>query len=390
MVSSQGGGRTPFSPTPVFRDFASSHIEARICRDNLSHFLGPEQIAPIFNDVFRELQRGKGLEPFVFFEGHYLLSIDGTGYFSSKNIHCESCQQKVNQHTGEITYYHQMLGAVLVHPDRKEVIPLAPEPIIKQDGAEKNDCERNAAKRLLARVRQEHPHLPLIVVEDALASNAPHIRELMRHGMRFILGVKPGDHQFLFRQFIDAFEDDRVTTFSWESAGNTCEIAYLNGVPLNDSNRDIVVNVLQYCEYHPDGTQCKHFTWITDITITKRNARTLVKGGRSRWKVENETFNTLKNQGYHFEHNFGHGTMNLSTVFAMLMMLAFLVDQVQQICCSLFQAVLIKVRTKRALWDKIRSHYRHFVFESMQHLYQVMLHDLGKVPAPKVVARDTS
>ena len=88
----------------------------------------------------------------------------------------------------------------------------------------------------------------------------------------------------------------------------------------------------------------------------------LVQGGRCRWKIENETFNTLKNQGYHFEHNYGHGKKNLSVVFAMLMMLAFLVDQVQQLCCPLFQATLKKMETKRALWDNLRSHFRHFIF----------------------------
>jgi hypothetical protein len=72
---------------------------------------------------------------------------------------------------------------------------------------------------------------------------------------------------------------------------------------------------------------------------TLQNAQLFVRGGRARWRIENETFNTLKNQGYHYEHNFGHGQQNLSVVFAMLMMLAFLVDQTRQICCHLFQAV---------------------------------------------------
>ena len=62
-----------------------------------------------------------------------------------------------------------MRGAVLLHPDRREVIPLMPEPIIKQDGTEKNDCERNAAKRLIVKLRQDHPHLKLIVTEDSLS-----------------------------------------------------------------------------------------------------------------------------------------------------------------------------------------------------------------------------
>lgn len=90
-----------------------------------------------------------------------------------------------------------MLGAVLVHPDGAEVVPLAPEPILKPDGAKKNDCERNAAKRLLTDLRREHPPLKPIVVDDVLASNGPHIRHLQALDLRFILGAKPSDHAFL-------------------------------------------------------------------------------------------------------------------------------------------------------------------------------------------------
>ena len=88
-----------------------------------------------------------------------------------------SCLEK-HHRNGNITYSHQLLGATLVHPDLKEVIPLAPEPIIQQDGQTKNDCERNATRRWLKQFRQEHPHLPVIVVEDALSANAPHLRDL--------------------------------------------------------------------------------------------------------------------------------------------------------------------------------------------------------------------
>lgn len=343
----------------------------------------PDTLRPAFNDVFGQLQRGKVLEQFVFHAGAYLLCLDGTGYFSSGKIHCPSCLEKVNRKTGETTYAHQMLGAALVHPDRKEVIPLAPEPIVKQDGDTKNDCERNASRRLLQKIRKEHPHLKIIVVEDGLASNAPHIRELQRLGMHFILGAKPGDHAFLYERLLDAFEDDHVTTITWKNGEITCEIAFVNGLPLNQAHPDLLVNVLQYMEFGPDGETTKKFTWVTDLTITRSNAKRLVRGGRARWKIENETFNTLKNQGYHFEHNYGHGKQNLSVVFAMLMMLAFLVNQVEQICCPLFRAVLKKFRTKRALWENMRSHYWHFAFTSMRHLYEVMLYDLAKeVPAP--------
>jgi len=151
---------------------------------------------------------------------------------------------------------------------------------------------------------------------------------------------------------------------------------------------DLRVNFLEYKEYDAEGNCLKRFTWITDLHITHRNAWVFVGGGRARWHIENETFNTLKNQGYHFEHNYGHGVQNLSVVFAMLMMLAFLVDQTQQLCCPLFRAVWKKLGSKRALWDHLRSHFRHFRFRSVRQLYEVIFYDLAnEVPLPTL---DTS
>jgi hypothetical protein len=103
-------------------------------------------------------------------------------------MHCASCLE-THQRNGTVTYCHQMLGAALVHPDQHEVIPLMPEPIIKHDGTENNDCERHAAKRLITKLRQDHPHLKLIVTEDSLSSNAPHMQVLQEHHLHYMLGV---------------------------------------------------------------------------------------------------------------------------------------------------------------------------------------------------------
>jgi hypothetical protein len=343
--------------------------------------LSPEQLRPMFSDIFQQLQRGKALESFVFYDGHYLLSLDGTEHFCSSNISCPSCLSRKNSKTGEVTFYHQMLAAVVVHPNHKEVIPLAPEPIITQDGDNKNDCERNAGKRLLRQIRQEHPNLKLIVVEDGLASNAPHIRLLKELDIRFLLVAKPDDHEHLFEEVGKAHEDGRVTVIQWNDdkvPQVLCEIRFVHDLPLNKSNADVRVDFLHYVEYGPDGEIRRQMSWVTDLTITEENATLLVRGGRARWKIENETFNTLKNQGYHFEHNYGHGQQHLSVVFAMLMMLAFLVDQTQQLCCPLFQAVYTKVGSKRVLWERVRSHFYHFIFRSMQELYEVALYDQAK------------
>jgi len=226
-------------------------------------------------------------------------------------------------------------------------------------------------------------------VEDGLASNSPHIRLLKQLQFHFILGAKPDDHQHLFSEVERASCDGRLTTLRWSSpakgsqAAAECELRFVNEVPLNQSNEDLLVNFLQYTEYDAQGRVLKKFSWVTDFTITAENAKLLMRGGRSRWKIENETFNTLKNQGYHFEHNYGHGKQYLSVVLAMLMMLAFLLDQVQALCCPTFQAVRAAFSSLRLVWDYVRSHFRHFEFVCMDHLYAVILSGSAKaIPAP--------
>ena len=352
--------------------------------------VNPDQLRPAFKGPIRQLQRGKVLEEMVFFKGCYLLSLDGTGFFSSKKLHSGICLEKENSKTGEVTYHLQMLGAAIVHPAFKEVIPLAPEFIVKQDGQNKNDCERNAAKRFFEKLRKDHPHLPLIITEDALSSNAPHIHEAQKYNLHYILGVKEGDHSFLFDQVKEARSAGETTEFEIVDKENPKMVhrfSFLNQVPLNKSNQDLLVNFLEYWEVTPGKVQ--HFSWITDFTVTQNNAYTIMRGGRTRWKIENETFNTLKNQGYHFEHNYGLGEKNLRLVFALLMMLAFLIDQTQQLSCKLFRAVWTKLKSKRALWERMRSLFKEFAFESMQMLYHAILYGV-KVQPPIILYDDTS
>src|SRR5437870_9100141 len=340
--------------------------------------VSPESLRPLFKSVFRQLQRGKALEPMAFLDGHYLVALDGTGYFSSQTIHCASCLHKVHRN-GAITYFHQMLGAAIIHPDLRAVIPLMPEPIVNQDGTAKNDCERNAAKRFIAKLRKDHPHLKFIVTEDSLSSNAPHIETLHAHGLRYILGVKEGDHANLFTQVQAAEHAGRVTYYERHdsAAGVVHRFRFVNDVPRNASNADVRVNFIEYWEIGNGQTQ--HFSWVTDLRVSKRTVYRLMRGGRARWKIENETFNTLKNQGYNFEHNYGHGEQHLSVVFAMVMMLAFLVDQTQQLCCALCRAGWAKLGSKRLLWERMRALFYDYALQSMRQLFETLLYGLKKL-----------
>jgi hypothetical protein len=161
------------------------------------------------------------------------------------------------------------------------------------------------------------------------------------------------------------------------AAGVVHRFRFVNDVPLNASNTDVRVNFIEYWEI--GNSQTQHFSWVTDLRVSKRTVDRLMRGGRARWKIENETFNTLKNQGYNFEHNYGHGEQHLSVVFAMVMMLAFLVDQTQQLCCALFRAVWTKLGSKRLLWERMRALFYDYALQSMRQLFETLFYGLKKL-----------
>jgi hypothetical protein len=328
--------------------------------------VNPDYIRPAFKKLFSLLQRGKVLEEFEYLDGYFLLSGDGTGHFSSSKVSCPCCCQK-HHSNGTITYYHQMFGVCIVHPDKRNVIPLCPEPILNADGNSKNDCEKNASKRFLENFRREHPHLKAILVEDGLSSNAPNIRLIEEHNLKYILVAKPGDHQFLFEQALENDEYYEETT----PDGYYHQFRFVNGLSLNKSNQDVKVNFIQYRQTDPKGKETD-FSWVTNIGVSAKNVMKLMRGGRARWKIENETFNTLKNLGYNFEHNYGHGKQHLATIFCLLMMLSFLIDQIQEICCCLFKQCKAALHTYRELWENMRVLFRRVNLLSWERFYAIL------------------
>jgi hypothetical protein len=321
-----------------------------------------------FRVLFALLQRTRVLNTFLFMEEYYLISTDGTGSFSSKNISCKSCCTKEHKN-GTKTFYHQSYIGALVHPLTKTVVPFPPTAIQNSDGNQKNDCERNAAKRFIEDFRREHPHLKAIIVADGISSNAPFIKILKENNLRYILVCKDNDHEFL----IDYFMNSKIKTWEREDKNFIKTYSFLNNAPLNASNEDVRVNVIRYTDFNKKTERTTTWMFVTDFMVNENNIYELIKGGKSRWKIENETFNTLKNQGYNFEHNYGHGNKNLHNVFTTLMLLAFLVDQILQLVNETFQKVRKKIGSKRALFEVMRSYVRCFIFKSLDHLLEFIL-----------------
>ena len=219
-----------------------------------------------------------------------------------------------NHRNGEQTFYHQLLGAVAVHPKQSTVFPIACEAIVKQDGSTKNDCELNASKRIIPQIRKMLPDEEIIAIFDALYINGPHIKALSDDNMRYIIGSK--GQTYVDIQVEQLRQNNELQNLQWQVGDKICTVNFANGLILNGQHQDILTNYFEYSEIDKSSAQQVFYsTWITDIEITLENVQELVAVARSRWKIENETFNTLKNQGYHLEHNYGHGKKKLGNQF---------------------------------------------------------------------------
>ena len=333
--------------------------------------LDPTLLRPLFHACFLRLEQAGIIRDYQYRQRYVIVSIDGVEHFSSTRVHCANCTTRKHRN-GVVSYHHAGLAAVLVHPLRTEVFPLDFEPILRQDGAKKNDCERNAARRLCKALSERYDELPVLLVEDALYANAPHIRQISGYGWHYVLNVKPDSHESLMRQFAGRQTRGQIKEFhQTDEDGLQHYYAWTDGLCLCESATDVQVNFLLYEQTTPDG-KMKRWMWITNLGLRANTVESVMRVGRGRWKIENETFNTLKNQGYHFEHNYGHGQQHLATVLALLMLLAFLVDQIQQRCDSLFGQLWEGLGTKAKLWETLRSQFRVLLFDSMAILYRHM------------------
>lgn len=359
----------------------------KVCSDvqlrSVLDTINPQFIRDLFPKKFDLLKKTGILDDFSFKIGgtEYLIaSCDGVQHFSSKAVKCSCCLSKKHK-DGSVTYHHNMLCAVLVHPDKREVFILDVEPIVQQDGNEKQDCERNAAKRIQESIAKNYQKYQkqynFLFVEDALYANAPHINLLESKNNYYILNVKPDSHKTLFSYIEGKRQRKELKTYNYtEKKGNNTikhEFEYVNKALLCNSSPTTRVNFVHYIQTvsNDKGIVKKTtFTWVTNIKIAENKLVAIMKAGRSRWKIENETFNTLKNLGYHFEHNYGHGEDHLATMFAYLMLLAFYIDQLVQSSCHIFQQIEKNIFTKVKLWETQKSIFQTTHCVSMEYLYR--------------------
>ncbi len=309
---------------------------------------------------------------------HVSVLFDATEHYCNSTENCEHCLTKSHRNKKGVvtstTYHHQALAAVIAHHGNKEVFPVFCEAILKQDGAVKNDCEINAAKRLIPVVAQMMSKYSVIGVFDGLYPNGPMIRLLKEHNMRFVIGIQEG---YVLVQADKLKKDGALKELEWKTESKGRAIArWSNGLMLNGHHQDILVSYYEYEEFDAKGKRIYHNTWITDIEIDQDSIKELILVGRSRWKIENETFNTLKTQGYNLEHSYGHGKKYLTSNFMLLTFLAFLVDQITQRLDNAFDRAYKCAKTKKRLWEKVRQVFDLMPCMSMNVIYRFIAKEI--------------
>jgi len=274
-----------------------------------------------------------------------------------------------------VSYSHQALQIGIMHPSKRQVIPLMPEEIRNTDGTTKQDCEMNAAKRLLSQVRKDHRQLGLIIGGDALFSKQPIIEDILGLDMHYLFVAKPTDHIFMTRWMEN--NPEWSTHQANGIKGRQLRYRWMNDVPLNGNKETVKTNYLYFEMVVTDDAGKEKIvfksSWVTDIEIDEKNVAHLVAGGRCRWKVENEMFNTLKNQGYALEHSYGHGKGNLCYNFYLLTLLAFFFHQIFELTDKTYQACRIKFGSKKHMWESLRAYIKILIFESWQQLMDFAL-----------------
>jgi len=346
---------------------------------NLLDPVSPEKLYPLLSEITESLYQHGYLKNFTTINDTLLIAVDGTDLFSSEKISCPYCtQQKLKN--GKTLYRHTAVTPVIVAPGQSDVIPLPPEFVRPQDGKEKQDCELNAAKRWLDAWGKQYSPWGITLLGDDIYCHQPLCEEAISRGFQVLFVCKPDSHRELYEWLSDFERSNHICTMAhtrWNGKQRLTEsYRYMNQVPLRDSDDTLMLNWCELTITDAKGQITYKNAWATTHLITDENVAEIATAGRTRWKVENENNNILKNQGYHFDHNFGHGKQHLSNLLATLIILAYLLHTVLNWMDTTYHTVRSLLPSRRTFFEHLRALIQYFLFDSWEHLMNFMLDGL--------------
>ena len=296
---------------------------AAIPSDNYIRLMLDGASPAAFDPLFMQAIEAAGpLTRFQCLGGRLLIALDGSEYFCSRKIKCPQCSTR-RRSDGGVECFHAFLGAT----------------IVARATARCCRCRRSSSPRRTARRSRTASATPpsagwpgtaprwrtsgrsISATTCSPASRSP--PPSSRAGGNFILTCKPSSHQTITEYLHGATLEEHRQTVCKRGKRTTTIYRWLSGVPLRATADAIPVNWFSIEIRNAAGKRTYYNSFVTDLPVTADTVAELAACGRARWKIENETFNVLKTNGYNLEHNFGHGKQTLASVFLTLNLLAF-------------------------------------------------------------------
>lgn len=317
--------------------------------------LNPDEISKIRTRMVNQLIRKKCFEKYRLF-GEYLIAMDGSRYLSFHQQHCPQCLTTDNQ--GNISYYHSVLEAKLVSQNGM-AFSTATEFVENVDNSvgKKQDCELRAFYRLTARLKEQFPQLRICLLLDGLYANQQVFEICSKNNWHYIITFKEGSLPATFQEYSALKELNEHCSGNCRYGDALQNYHWVNDIDYEGQR----VNVLE-CEEIKHGEK-KTFIWLTNFTITSSNYYQLAnKGGRLRWKIENEGFNVQKNGGYNMEHPYSEHPIALK-IFYLLLQIAHIINQLVE-CGSLLSEQMQKsIGSIRNISRRLLESFRNTLFD---------------------------
>jgi hypothetical protein len=304
--------------------------------DTLDHFLGHVALAGwqrLRTQMVQRLLRMKALDAARLL-GRPVLLIDATGLIYFRQRHCPHCL--VQRHGQQTLYFHHVLEAKLLGPGGV-VVSLDSEFIENADAGDrkgksvediKQDCELKALARLLPRIKKTYPQLPFVLALDSLYGCGPVFALAQKFGWSFVVTFKEGRTPALWQEFrtLLAACPQNVLRRQWADRPRQ-EFRWVRQLAYEDSEKRLwQLNALECTETAADGRQ-QYFAWLTPLPLSHKTVEEIAqKGGRDRWKVENEGFNRQKNSGLNLEHVYSTDPEKWKAYY-LLLQIAFILIQ---------------------------------------------------------------
>ena len=292
--------------------------------DTLNYFLSgldPEYLSAIRTLMIRRLLRAKCFTPYRLLDSYYLIAIDGTGHLSFSQKHCDQCLQKKLKN-GETIYYHPVLEAKLILPFGM-ALSLDTEFIENTHPlASKQDSELKASYRLLARLKSNFPQLKICLALDSLFANQQIMEIAEKYHWKYIINFKAGSIPTVAQEFealLPLEPENRLTFYQKDVQQDYKWVKQID-------HEGHLVNVLS-CHEIKENQQPKDFVWLTNLNVTSKNCFIIAnQGGRKRWKIENEGFNTQKTGGFNLEHAYSTNVFAVKNFYLLLQIAHILIQ----------------------------------------------------------------